>query len=368
MTVYSVGNEFDMLDSYAAAEVSISTSSRILVSGVNRAGLRIKTPSTVPPAQKPRIFLGDRYTGSEGWIHFSLGFEKTGTNGASTYARSGEVFGVRTTEGASIFKVFSYRYGGSVHKLHFADGPYAVTDTLTEPDPLPEGVGLLTSAILSAIPFDIHYNIHSTEGFIRIYIEGSLVYEYEGDTQKGSADAFVGDIYFGTATKEVSGTDDNLGGCTTWLSQFIHSDLTTLGARLHTLEVNPVGADMGDWTGDLADVAGQTSTGQVYSDTPDGTMLFSLGTMPAINEGANEVVSALIVNARALIEIGAPVDRFVAVTEIDSTVYESDDEVTLTAAYQSTAVGFAQNPVTLDYWTPDEINAARFGLRTKGIV
>jgi len=165
---------------------------------------------------------------------------------------------------------------------------------------------------------DFHWNIASSGGFYRIYWDGTLVYEYTGDTSAGSGD--VRYICFGGCTG-----GNGIDWC--WHSELIVADEPTIGARLYTAGITAEGTEQ-DWTGAHTDVntIDFSDSTEVTATTNGDEQAFTLDIPGSLEAG--HVVGGVFLTHRSQREIAAAVTQVQPYLTIGGTQYDIGSAVT----------------------------------------
>lgn len=195
--------------------------------------------------------------------------------------------------------------------------------------------------------FDMYIKIHPTEGRIVWYRDGTIIFDYTGQTDFG---------YGGIGSIQLVAT----GGNTSYLSAVILADEDT-----RTLELSqklPTGDGyIQEWTGGYADI---DETGRNDADfiTTGLTNKKSTFTFPAQGaETTGRSVDAVFLGARGR---GASAQSIQGVARTSSIDTMRMSDVGVTPDFGSVQFKYELNPVTGEPWTLAEINAAQFGVRS----
>lgn len=340
MATFLAFSETEALDSVTAGITNVTTGNAV-VAGVNRAGIQLVNQAIALATLESVL--------NEGWVHARV-VPRNSTSIAGSLADY--LFGIvdennniiagfyqnNTTNGATIFWRAVY-FGDP---LIGTGGSEPTTGVL---------IGTPTGA---AYDVDIHFKIADTGGFIRWYVDGTLVREFLGDTRNGTS-ANIAKLRF-RALGNSTGADFRH-----WLqfSQVIVSDEPTIGARLHTLELSA--GSVNQWTGAVADVtaADWTPATLISESTPGEEILFAATDMAALNPG-NEI-KALVLSQSALSFSGSPVTKLRGRAKLGSTTYNGASK-TLTNGFAKVQHFFNTDPSTSLKWTRTALNSAEIGM------
>lgn len=219
------------------------------------------------------------------------------------------------------------------------------------------GSGSVTLAVSTRHIIDIHVKNHSSSGVFDVYVNGSLLSSFSGDTSTNGANA-VRYIRFRTA----SGNND-------WqLSQVVAADVPTIGWKVQELPPLTGTQHFNQWTGTFSDcddfILNYAKADSIYSNVNGDTESFVVADVPAA--AASMFVVAVALSARVLSTPGSSVNTFTPGLSISSTFYEGgdfasapDDGETIVQSIWHT------NPATSSGWTQSDVNAMQIGVRAK---
>jgi hypothetical protein len=323
MTVFMAGDEVELFTSFNG---SVSTHSKVIVAGVNRAGFS---------------FFGSGQSGTvdftpqtEGWFHFRMGLIGSNTNNSEA---NRETAFLRNSSGQTIFRLWS-----STRSENYL-------------------AQILNQGLVAAPSFggdwDVHYRINAVDGFVRVYFNQVLVTQFDGPVQFASGDQSVSRFL-------MLGFNTNLGGaCTVGYSQLLSSDLPTLGSRIHTLPLS--NGSVNEWDGVVTDINDTSNTPAtvISTGTVNEEVLFVAGDVSGINSGNG--ITAVIISTASQAVTGSPVTRQRGRLKIGSTTYDMGDAVVLGNGFTRTQHVLATNPETLSEWLLADVNAVEIGLRAE---
>lgn len=209
------------------------------------------------------------------------------------------------------------------------------------------------------VPIVFHWNIHDTNGFVRVYVDNSLVSEYEGDTTDEGDITSINGLRF----SRLSHTSGTIVTTHYHVSEVMVADECLLGAAFVTLPIDTTGT-VNDWTGSYADINGHTLDDgtEVVADTNLDTFTRELSTSLTVPTGTAAPI--VCVNARARADSDSAVKDLAGVVRIGSTNYTSDP-VTLGEGFAGQLFMFPLNPATSAAWTDSVVNDAEFGLQAQ---
>lgn len=343
MTTFLAFSETEALDAVLSDVVNVTTGNAV-IAGVNRAAIQLT---------RQAIALASLDTPqNEGWVHAKVVPRHSFSIAGSL---ADYLMGIVDGNGNIIagFYQNATSNGATINwrAVYFGDPNIGVGGN----DPT---TGLLLGTPNGeAYDVDFHFKIADIDGFIRWYVNGSLVREVLGDTQNGTS-TVISKVRF-RALGNSSGTDFNH-----WLqfSQVIASDEPTIGARLHTKELSA--GSINEWTGTLADVTGPAHTPTTYlqETTPGDEILFAATNMASVNSG-NEI-KALVLSQSALAVPGSPVANLRGRVRVGGTTYDGPVKA-LTPGFAKTQHFFPVNPATGLKWTLAQVNAAEIGMEAQ---
>lgn len=326
MTVYLAFNEREGFDSVSSTtNVSSTTDSTVALVGINRAGIKFGLTASATAS------FSDL---SEGWMHCRI---RTRTN----------------TAGASNSTVLSLRRSTDVLvNINMISTDHILYGNIPK-------LGATTYALTTGsgtYNVDINFKV-AVAGFVKIFINGGLAYEYSGDTTFTSGSQVVNTLRVaGAGAVADSDIYNNL------YSQFLISDVTTIGAKVYTLALSA--GTVNEWAGNLTDVNTATAyDGAVISESTDGqSIVMAKTSMPALATG--EALTALVLSTRSLFVSGSAVTKLDMSLKSGGTTTQLNSPITLTQAYKENQIIANQNffsgtPVN---WTVTDLNALEVGL------
>jgi len=344
MTVLCAFNEHDGLTSMSStATLLISTSTADgVIAGLTRAVFGGNTNWNASRA------LGQEL--AEGWAHVRI---------RPRNAWPGSVSGGHENSGNMVTLNDN---SGNVICAIYVDSQASNTNSNLPFNVRANGTGGLSGVIYTSttnisllLDFDINFKVADSDGFYKIYLNGSLIYTFTGDTKPGTSTG-VASITFQSRVA--------LANLSSYFSQVVVSDLPTIGARVHTLALSAFG-DLSQWAGAVTDVNGtEESPATILTEgTPNEQVLFTKGTMSAVVAG--NVVSGVVMGHRSRYAAGSPVTKVRGIAKVSGTIYENAAAQTLTESITGHQSIFGLNPATSAPWTVAEINAAQIGMKAE---
>ena len=326
MTTYVAGSEVEILSSFNG---TVSTDSRIAVSGVNRAGFQ---------------FVGTGQTGvlnftgvTEGWFHFRA---------ASINNDAGVANVVQATA--------RLRNSTDQTLVTFNRG----TQTLTQWQ-----VQILSQPVVEVsgneADWDIHFKIDPTVGFVRVYRNQALVTSFEGAVQFASGTQEVS-RFFMTSVSALSGISTRATG----YSQLLCSSDPTLGARVHTLPLSA--GSVNTWaTGTVTDINDTADTPGTFiaTDTNGDEILFEMGDISGLLAGNG--IRALVMSTSSQTLGGSPVTNQRGRVKLGATTYDMGAAVAPGTGFKRVQHILDLDPATTLPWVVADINAAEIGLKAE---
>ena len=211
---------------------------------------------------------------------------------------------------------------------------------------------------LGTFNVDIHWKTDAVDGFVRFYINESLIYEFEGDTAAlidTRIDKFCICGTQGTTTSTSTSTN-------ALFRNMMVADECTFRCGVDTLAITGYGAE-NEWAGVIGNVNNvdyNTST-YISSNLDDSNVLFAFTDM--VNGLAAPYEIRLVQLSYDAVALASS-----PVTNIELLIYES---ATLTETAEIHALSetralyhfrMEENPITLAPWTPANVNDYQFGI------
>jgi len=336
MTVYLAFNEAEALVNGNDAEADTD----MAVSGVARAGFRTDDnggTETVLNAEFP--------TQAEVWVHFDLRKYDAGTFSNS---QPGYLFKLLDDDDNKIVGIY---YEADRSEELEADS--VLNGTL-------EAINLnFSSGTLFTV--DVHAKINAS-GFVRIYLDNVLVYEYEGDTVASTSATGLSKLQFIDAG--YSGAGGTKGGSKTAWGQVVVSDENTLGAKVYTLD--PSAGTTNEWgSGTVTDVdeQGVDDSDQMLTNTALDEVTFDTSiTLSAVSNP--EKFTAVVQSYRASLDASAtPTGLTPLLFDGATTSYYASSPSALTTSLTGYQEIWSQDPSDTTDWTAAKINGYEFGYR-----
>lgn len=337
MTVYLAFNECEVFTNGGS---DFTSSTECAVASVSRAGFRPTLVDTTTTFNEGISFTNL----SEGWVHFNaIQYSSPRTN-------SGPFFQVIDNDGNTVIQLNCAANDGSSGEITVASSLLGNTGNT------------LASGQETLRTYDIHIKIASTGGFIRLYIDGNLVYDETGDTVAStSATGFDTIRFLNQDTIGLNaGNDEDLNH---W-GQVLVSDENTINAKVYTL--TPTAGSTNDWpTGSVTDVdeTDADDTDQAYTDTDNDQFTIDTSvTLPSVTSPVK--YTALVQSFRASYDSGSPVTKltpFLNDTTATSTSFASS--ISLTTGLDGYQEIWSTDPADSSNWTASKINNYEFGLQ-----
>lgn len=259
------------------------------------------------------------------WLHFDL-YVDTTRSGEYTY------FSGYDASGNEVYRLRASGSSPQTFKQYYSDGLGGFTQLGTS----------FTTNIDVRNTFDIHVDF-SGSGGATIYLSGT-------ERLSGTADL-----------SGLSGIDHVrlTGGLSTYWSQVIASDESTIGKRLKTLDPTGAGSDTA-WVGDYSrvDEIKYSDIDFVNSDTAAQVEMFTHSdTIPS-----GYVVDEVIVSARANKGTGGPQNLQLAIRSSGTNYFSSS--MALDAGYEPYQAVWDQDPATTADWLNSAVTALQFGAKS----
>lgn len=322
MTVYLAGSEGDIFDTFAGAA---TTNALVTISGENRAGV---------------VFLGSSQNSTatfqaltEGWVHFRFG--RSGTTGVG--AQSQDFLRLRNAEGQNLFK------------LTCSSTTTVSTYTILSQSAVSTGV---SSGII-----DVNFKIAETDGFVRVWLNNVLVTQFNGDTRLPSGTQSISNLY-------ASGINSASINFSAFFSQFLVSDMPTVGSRVVTLPLTV--SAVNDWDGTVTNVTGTDVSGidnAIKEQVIDQRIRFDVANVASI--ASNEFIGSVSMSASALAELGSSVTKIGWIAFDGATEVEAATSGTLLTTFSGNRVIMNTNPITTAAWDLSELNTIELGMKAK---
>jgi hypothetical protein len=321
MTVFFAGNEFECLTTFNG---TVTTDASVALSGVNRAGIQF-TGAT----QSGRAEFSAQ---TEGWWHFRYNRAVTGAAGTDTVAS------LRNSTDQALVNFTSTRNSVTSHFVSIL-GATAVA--------FPGG---------STFDVDIHFKVAASGGFVKVYVNNSLLTESSGNTQLASGAQSISRFFM---TAPVSGSLFPIAR----YSQLLGSSFSTLGSRVHTLGFSA--GSVNDWIGAVTDINDTSNTPAtlISADANNEEVLMAATDISSISSGNS--ITALVVSSAARAVSGSPVTNLIGRVKLGSTTYDLGSAVTLTDGFLPVLHILGLDPSTSAPWVASDINSAEIGLQAK---
>ena len=324
MTTYLAFNELEGVTSVSSSSnVLPTTSSTVVLAGVNRAGIQCRGLAS---------FRANFTPISEGWLHIRV-------DGRSTSGVSGPAASlIREVTSEPIFEI----------RQQVANSNFYVrvpSDDLE--DNLIAGPGTHN--------FDVNFKI-AEAGFVKVFVSGSLVYNFSGDTRFVSGDQTVGELFCASTSSGVGLTNSN------FFSNILISSEPTFGAKVYTLPLE-LGTQT-DWLGTFTDVNGSGLDDETFieANTNGDLNLMGKSAMPVID--SREKISSVVLSARGLYREDSPVTKINLV--LDDGVTQTEFDTASSLSFSFTPNSFIANQNFLGAtdvdWEVSDLNGMQIGL------
>lgn len=320
MATYFAGSEPEIFDTFTG---TVSTDSRIAVSGENRSGFFFTSASSGSVGSFSSSV-------SEAYVHFK--FLRSGTIGSAT---SYTVFRLRNPENQTLFSGLVYLANTNLTII----GPNSVQTTIAA-DPV--------------INLDVYYKIDPTSGIFRIWSNQILVYNFSGSVQFPSGTQSANNII-------VSGMDS--ASRIPYFSQFLVSDKNTVGAKVYTL---PLTQESSSWSGNTSNVIGTsvaTLANSISSNIANANVIFTVTDLAALSN--TQYIDSLVLSTRALSELGSITNTLTSFVRTTSNTDIIGNSLPLITTFTTEQFIYNENPETSLAWTRSETNNVLFGLIIK---
>lgn len=332
MTVYLAFNEYEGL-----ADVSdIATSSLAVPSSRNRTGFALDNPTSAAITRDTITFTGL----SEGWVHLNFYLDHS-TDSASALGKFFSIIDADDNE------VVSFSRSGT----GYAD--IYVTSALA-------GSTYIGTRFETISTFDINVGLDTTSGFIKIFLDNSLVYDLTGDTIQSTGGTTFDKLRFRSACVASGVRSDGR----TVYSEVLVSDSNTLGAKVYTLTPEP--GSINDWvSGTESDVdeAGVDDSNYIFTDT-DGDQFAVDSSVTLSGVTSPTQYTALIQSYRASYDSGASVTQITPfLNDTTATNINYGTTTALTNGFVNYQEIWSTDPADSSDWTATKINNYEFGVR-----
>jgi len=332
MTIYAVAFEPADFDFHQGDHTQFATSASTAIrdQDVTRIAFQANIGDANGPQEgldtNPAIQLSSDIT--TGWLHAYM--DIAGTLFAD--ANIG-VIGLCDTAGGQLFSIgrgpdITYLGVQSVW-----DGNHEITNTF-----LP-----------SEVAVDVHFNI-AVSGFLRVYLNGTLFYEYTGDTSASPAARY---LVFGDSGDPTYGL---------WTSEAFVADFNTIGAKVYTMPVSAAGTET-QWTGtyDLIDETNINDVDFIETDTNGNESSFDLSVPGSLPSG--QVIQEVIVTYRAQTEVSSAVSQIQPYLNIGGTQYDIGSAVTPGTTASNYEIRLANNPADAAAFELADLTGMELGFR-----
>lgn len=208
------------------------------------------------------------------------------------------------------------------------------------------------------VKIDIEVN-YSVSGFVRVYINGTLIIDYSGDVTTN------GSTTLSNATFGIIRASAAYGNYSVNWSEIIIADTPTTSLSLATISPNANGNTF-DWTTGATSDISETTLNDATLASSDTANQIAQSTIAASSVITGSVaVAAVVVNARAKKGVSGPANAQLMV-RTGATDYTSPN-VSLPAALGTVSNAWATNPNTSTLWTASDITNAGFNIGVKSI-
>lgn len=291
-------------------------------------------------SSEPILDLRDDY--DDFWIHFENNNSGTisgnGNVGLSFYSEAGELQ----------YAWVGTSTGGQYHL-------YKSTNNSTFNVRL--GTDQFVLGSTDRITIDVHTKNDATDGVFDVFVNGSLVASYHGDTTTNGANA-VRYVRFRTQ----SGNND-------WeISQVIAADQSTIGWKVQDLAPLTGTQAFSQWTGTFSDcddfAVSPSKADSIYANVDGHTESFVVNDV--VSGAASMFVVAVAVSARTVTAPGSAVETFTPGLSVGGTFYEGGDFTSAPEDGEQVVQSiWHTNPATASGWTQSDVNSMQIGVRAK---
>lgn len=265
----------------------------------------------------------------EAWFHFNV----TTNSGPDSFSHQ-EMLEVVDNQGNKIMRI---QYSSGTATVYYNTGAGDVS------------IGTISFLGSKAFnQFDAHIKIDGTVGIIRVYLNGSLINEFTGDTVGSLTGRLINKITLRTYRNTTT------TGLTFHYSEFCiaYDGDSTLNKRIYNKAPTANGAET-SWEGDYTSVNGTTSKAGIESDTAAQAETYTFPALPG--SGAVQVMAIGAIGAS-----GGGIDYDHAV-RVGTTNYEQAPTPAVDGVSHFRESIWTTNPATTDGLTVSDINAMEFG-------
>lgn len=279
---------------------------------------------------------------AEGWLHF-LVYPTDNNSGG----QDGQCF--RLIDVANDQQVLIFDADNGVWNLEYWNGA-----SFTEITPNISGGAGGTFPEGELVTIDVHWKIDGVSGVWELFINGVSQAVFNGDTTDGD--------YASISRVELSSGNDIDTTADFFFSEVIVASEETTTWRLSTLDATGAGSNSA-WTNDFSSVNGAPLKDPTFieSGVVDQVETFAASNL-SVAAAARDVVG-LVIGARAREGATGPSELQGAVRSGGTNYFSANLGPKL--AYGPFQAIFETNPDTTSAWTPAEIDAVEYGLRSR---
>lgn len=196
---------------------------------------------------------------------------------------------------------------------------------------------------------DIHVKI-AASGWIRLYVNGALLLNFEGNTLAGT----------GAVNRVILGSGQGSASYECRHSAFMFSDADTRALDFYQRLPTGNGAET-DWTGGYTDVdeTGINDADFVKATSVGDTETFTFAALPS--ETNSRKLEALVLSGRS--RSAGSIQRIKGISRVGGTNYEEPAAYDASPAFNAQQWVIPVNPATGNPWTGTEVDGAQFGVR-----
>ena len=350
MTIFRAFNELDGFDRFSDFNfVEYSTQYTLPLAGIRRGGIHIRGGDTYADIIEDTQIV-------EGWLRCYSRFPSSFHNSTNLHDFS-PLISLRDSTGAEIF--------GLWHR-----GEHATVNTgflhvywLGTADKSAYGGHEINVATAAWVTWDFNWKIHPTEGHLRIFANGNLVWSVDNvDTTPASGDIGISQIRF--KNPNVAGNGSTHPSYVIFLTNVILADEPTFDMQVHTLEPTAEGT-VNQWYGDVDKIIppGYNATDNVFSQVAEQELRLTKRAMGPVPEG--HAIRGLFLSAIMRADEGSEVKNAAGVVSVSGTSYETAPQPVAELHQRNNTLVFENNPATGTPWTPASLDAAEVGYKAK---
>lgn len=276
---------------------------------------------------------------SEGWIRFH--FRPVTYPGTGSHDH--QLFRLKGSEAGQVLFQLDADWNGAadIVSLEYWNG-----SAFTE-------VGEIAAPFIAATLYkiDVQFKMDNSAGYIRVYINDALTWEYTGDT-----------IFTAATTLNTIELSSVFTGIVFTYSGFIVADEDTRSMVFHQGQATADGANTA-WTGTYADVTELDRDDNDFIESGVADQLETFVMDDVHTDLAAYVPRAVVLSTRTRRGATGPQNMQGAVRQAGTDFFTSN-LAGITTAYSTRQAVMNTNPATAAAWTISEINANEFGVKS----